>query len=240
VPDNTDFDYQWYLEGIALKDEVNAELSTNYGEGAYQVRIIRGSLCRISGAYEYIIPTFTSSDTVSICEGEIYSFGSLDLTNSGSYIETFKSRDDCDSTVSLELNVIGEKFDTIEATIAPGDTYQVEDNRFEEEGEYSLTLTSSLGCDSLVLLNLIHYKVFIPNVFSPNNDGVNDLFQPFPVLDQVTSYDMRIFDRWGTLIYRGDAWDGIDASADVYVYSIDVTFSDRSASSFYGTVTLLR
>jgi len=58
------------------------------------------------------------------------------------------------------------------------------------------------GCDT---------KAFIPNAFTPNGDGINDLFLIFPNM-QVTDFSMMIFDRYGALIYESESntsgWDG--------------------------------
>lgn len=239
VPENSDFEYQWYLSGVALQGEVFSEMTQNYGEGAYQVRILSGTSCRISAPYDYIIPVFNTADTVAICQSESYTFGNTDLTSSGSYIHTFKTQNNCDSIVELEFEVIGEHFDTVDMTIAPGQTFELGNQKFEDEGEYSLALTSSLGCDSLILLNLLYYKVFIPNTFSPADEGVNGVFQPFANNDEVRSYDMEIFDRWGNLIYHGNAWDGADYLPNLFVYKIRVDFINGASTTFYGSINLL-
>ncbi len=70
-------------------------------------------------------------------------------------------------------------------------------------------------------------KVYIPNAFSPNGDGINDLFMPASNCS-FQDYEMRIFDRWGTLIYQtknaSDGWDGNyrgeEAESTAYVYYI--------------------
>lgn len=240
VPENVDFEYQWYLSGVALDGETFPELKQNYGEGIYQVRILSGTSCRISTSYKYTIPSYNSSDTIAICKGDSYFFGDLEITESGFYLDTFQTQQSCDSIVSLHLEVIGNGYDTIEMTIAPGEIFEFGDNSYSDEGEYTIVIPSSLGCDSLILLKLFHYNVFIPNVFSPNNDGVNDLFHPIIKENEVTSYDMKIYNRWGNRIYQGGSWDGSNLSPDVFVYMIEVEFIDGKTSLFYGSITLLK
>lgn len=240
VSNNPDFEYQWYLSGIALEGEVFSQLTQNYGVGAYQVRILNGSSCRVSATYEYEIPSYTSPSKVSICEGEVYEFGELQLTDSGSYLDTFQTSDGCDHILALELSVFGEKYDTIEVSILDGEVIEIGGATFQNEGEYPLTLTSSLGCDSLLLLKLSKFNVYIPNAFSPNNDGVNDTFYPFVSADEVISYDMQIFDRWGNLIFRGPEWDGFQVESGVYICVIDIQFKFGNSKVFYGSITLLK
>jgi len=77
--------------------------------------------------------------------------------------------------------------------------------------------------------NCIYYK--LPNVFSPDNDGINDLFQPFPY-DFVEKVDMKIYNRWGELVFETNnpdiLWNGKYLETDndvpdgVYYYLCDV------------------
>ena len=90
----------------------------------------------------------------------------------------------------------------------------------------------------------------LPNVFSPNGDGVNDYFYPRQLLTRgVTTFSMSIYNRWGQLLYQtnnidGRGWDGsfnnIPQPESVYVYIIDVTFKDGQIEHHTGNVTLLR
>ena len=99
-----------------------------------------------------------------------------------------------------------------------------------EEGLYIATLSLD-GCtysaEILVEIEDCSSKVFIPNVFSPNNDGVNDMFRAEGI--NFETKQMRIYGRWGTLIYDSNsadaAWDGryqgdfMDQNIFVYVIS---------------------
>jgi len=72
--------------------------------------------------------------------------------------------------------------------------------------------------------------VYIPTAFSPNNDGINDVFRPYSNCDLSDVSKLQIFDRWGNLIFDYEAnglpiWDGATASgrvsAGVYVYQFE-------------------
>jgi gliding motility-associated-like protein len=90
----------------------------------------------------------------------------------------------------------------------------------------------------------------IPNVFTPNGDGMNDYF--FPRLDLtkgLTTFNLQIFNRWGQLIFTsssldGRGWDGrfndMAQPEGVYVYIIDATFKDGQKEHHQGNLTLLR
>jgi len=63
-----------------------------------------------------------------------------------------------------------------------------------------------------------HADVYLPNSFSPNGDGLNDLFQPFGTDFEVL--ELTVYDRWGGLLHKGMAWDGGKAGQGVYVYRL--------------------
>ena len=86
-------------------------------------------------------------------------------------------------------------------------------------------------------------QTFIPNSFTPNGDGLNDKF--LPTMMGIVSYDMKIFSRWGQLVYSGTApWngmiDGKPAEGEVYMYTIQIMRNDRISESYRGMVNLLR
>ena len=237
-------DYQWYKNGIALIGENNSKLSHMYGEGRYQVRILNGIACILSEIYEFNIPIINTNDYKTICKNEIYEFGSQTLTEPGTYLETFTSINNCDSIVTLHLNMSGIKADSIYAKIFQGDKYQIGDNTIIKEGNYLITLISSIGCDSLVFLNLEYYNVYFPNVFTPNHDGYNDTFTIFVEDEQILNIELTIFDRWGMIIYNGSEWDGrhqnIPVISGVYVYIAKIQMDNGSEHQIYGDVTVLR
>lgn len=90
---------------------------------------------------------------------------------------------------------------------------------------------------------------FIPNAFSPNDDGKNDVFfDGTPVLN-VTSFDMQIFNRWGQNIYTTDSffrpWDGYMSNGDpspegLYTYKIKITSIKGKYYEFTGSFSLIR
>jgi gliding motility-associated-like protein len=85
-------------------------------------------------------------------------------------------------------------------------------------GCYYVTATDTAGNTSSIVNNIcIEYCPFyeLPNVFTPDGDGVNDLFVPFPYRD-VVSVEIKIFNRWGLEVFRTDdpdlLWNGKTAN----------------------------
>lgn len=94
-------------------------------------------------------------------------------------------------------------------------------------------------------------KVYIPNSFSPNNDGNNDdlmvFFQSPEQIEQLVSFDL--FSRWGQQILRLEnitpsefitLWDGENFDPQVMVWNLKVAYSDGTLQNYHGDVTLIR
>lgn len=90
----------------------------------------------------------------------------------------------------------------------------------------------------------------LPNIFSPNGDGLNDYFCPRQfVSGSLLTFKMDIYNRWGQLIFQtnaieGRGWDGrlnnVNQPEGVYMYVIDVTFKDGKKEHHQGNLTLFR
>jgi gliding motility-associated-like protein len=121
---------------------------------------------------------------------------------------------------------------------------------------YTLKMAVENGCtyqdDVLVRVNKDR-TVFIPNVISPNFDGINDYFYVQSKKNNVKINSMSIYDRWGSLVHKADnidinsegqGWDatyaGEPVQSGVYVYVIELEFIDGAIILESGDVTVLR
>jgi gliding motility-associated-like protein len=240
VENISDVDYQWFKSGIAIPEETSSELTKNYGSGIYQVMIMEGESCGLTSPYDFIMPVFKENRMVTICEGDTYTFGEQELSDEGIYVDTLRTTDNCINIVTLQLEIVDDQIDTLKVEIIEGDTYQIGNNTFNEEGEYLVTLTSARGCDSLVFLELANLKIAIPNIFSPNDDGVNDLFFLQNTGNKIQTVNMVIYDRWGNLVYEGNEWDGLNVPSGVYIYAVEILFSSLQSKTIYGSVTIVK
>lgn len=124
--------------------------------------------------------------------------------------------------------------------------------RIKSPGTYRLRITlPPLGCsnaDEIIVAKGCY--IDIPNVFTPNADGVNDYFFPRQLLSRhVTKFRMQLFNRWGQVIFETDrtdgrGWDGrfngTVQPEGVYMYLIDVEIDGHLQEHYQGNVTLLR
>ncbi|MEN0002680.1 MAG: gliding motility-associated C-terminal domain-containing protein [Bacteroidota bacterium] len=121
---------------------------------------------------------------------------------------------------------------------------------------YSVTVTDTNGCvasNEVTVFVESPRNVYIPNAFSPNGDGDNDVFMIFAGDDVLLIETFNIFDRWGNLVFQVDdflpndedfGWNGtFEGNANntgVYVYSVAVRFIDGSTKVFKGDVVLMK
>ena len=119
---------------------------------------------------------------------------------------------------------------------------------------YCVTVTDEYGCTDVdcVDINVIdpacnETDIFIPNAFSPNGDGVNDVFRVRG--RYLRSIDIQIFDRWGELLYEGSGgenlnWDGTfrgkDLPDDAYSFRIHVQCEDTDNWEKIGNVSIIK
>lgn len=119
-----------------------------------------------------------------------------------------------------------------------------------EDGLYTarVRLGNCYASDTVMVTNDCY--AFIPNVFSPNNDGINDYFNPRDYFGKdLKTFKMDIYNRWGELIFStdkttGQGWDGRYNSEPqpqgVYVYAVTATFGDGQKVDRHGNLTLLK
>ena len=120
-----------------------------------------------------------------------------------------------------------------------------------QPGDYqiSLTVTNDFGCNDISYGRLIIKPLFtfyVPNAFTPNNDGVNDLF--FGEGTGIKNYEMSIYNRWGEKIFQSQdkdvKWDGgvTDwyVQNDVYQYVFKITDVLGKIHLIKGHVTVIR
>jgi gliding motility-associated-like protein len=123
---------------------------------------------------------------------------------------------------------------------------------FIEQGQYTvmlvaenINLTSLCNDTSFVIIDIEGYDLY--NVFSPNNDGINDFFQFDDWM--LNGMDVEIFNRWGQKVYHwnkengdwdGRGYNGEKLSDGTYFYTMSATGSDGYNFNEKGTITILR
>jgi gliding motility-associated-like protein len=241
--------------------------------GIYNSNLISSHGC------DSIITTFialststTSSVSVTRCSDDPYTLPNNTIVNtSGIYIDTISNSTGCDSIITTELFFtkkpslyLGKDTElcngsTLSIDITqPNSTYWWNDNStfskriLDTKGIYIASITTS-PCEAVydtIQITACKCDVFIPNAFSPNDDGKNDYFRPtFKCITPPENFILKIYNRWGKEIYftklQGDSWDGkyrlSPQDAGTYMYYLKYIDPQTNVESVYrGDIILLR
>ncbi|MFK8005928.1 MAG: choice-of-anchor L domain-containing protein [Saprospiraceae bacterium] len=165
-------------------------------------------------------------------------------------------------SVNLYIDYLSGSSVTIEwtnqgNTIGQGDSIEV--IALESSNTFIATVTNSEGCSCVAPVEIFGVKqvLFMPNVFTPDGDGLNDYFSPLFKKDggneiigigNAEIVQFTIFNRWGNIVYQNDTpatgWDGTkdgkDLPSDVYVYAITIKYPNGDTETDSQDVTLIR
>ena len=196
-----------------------------------------------TGAYSSVIQSEFCKDTfvVNVAKIDTPDAVIIDLYGGGVY---------CFDLESTALRIGSEEpnisYDWI-------DFGRVEEVEIIAAGEYHVTASNDF-CTSNYTQSIQEHcagRLFIPNSFTPNNDGINDVFKPVSN-GHVDDFDFRVYDRWGTLIFQtnnlDEGWDGRLRNnivlIDVFVYKISYQYLSEKGGfekeELVGTVTVLK
>lgn len=208
------------------------------------------------------------------CEGFEVVVGNNTYTSTGIYIDILTGANGCDSVVttnllihpapSIQITAVAtywcenEIENGITLNCTSGDSIywntgviNVDSIIVFTEGVYTVTAYNNFGCVAsdeveIIIDNCQEPTIFIPNVFTPNNDGMNDEF--FVKGDKIETITTTIFNRWGneliTLEGLNEKWDGTYndelVPSGTYFYLVEVKFEESRKEVLKGSVTLLR
>ncbi len=218
---------------------------------------------------------FSAIDTSICITDSLLINGTIYDVNNPLGQEIYSSANGCDSTVFINITFNQQPTVTSnfsDTTVCEDDTITIygigavsyiwNNNILDsvpvigpDEGTYVVTGTDSFNCSNTYQFTLNTefcprepYFLIVPNVFTPNGDGENDIFKP-----NGTSFEpksMKIFNRWGQLIfedYYGIGWDGrlpsgLKASDGTYLYRITIqplTIPASEIEEFKGFLQLI-
>jgi gliding motility-associated-like protein len=115
---------------------------------------------------------------------------------------------------------------------------------------YQVITSTAAGCKGEGYVKLRVYngpELYVPSAFSPNKDGLNETFYPFPVGIKAINY-FKVFNRWGQLLFTSTTllkgWDGkylgVDQPTGVYVFMAQGVDKNGKLHTKQGSVTLIR
>ncbi|MCB0519504.1 MAG: gliding motility-associated C-terminal domain-containing protein [Lewinellaceae bacterium] len=198
----------------------------------------------------------STNPTYNIAESGLYwvEAGLGGCVKTDSIIVTFQTRPD---TILADFAYICEDEGIWLDASQPAASYTWQDGSTNPKykavvpGKYSVEVTIH-GCpfSDEVELRPCEECLYVPNVFSPNGDGINDLFQGFPGCE-ILNYRLLVFDRWGSLLFESfqpsSGWDGnfkgkkMDIGAYAFLIGFDYINNNKvKHQQRKGIVNLLR
>lgn len=233
----------------------NITIETSDGMGPFQYSLNDGPiqsspLFENLSAGNYNIQVTDANGCVTTDEVNLENIGELFL------LDINITEPDCeDRTASLEINHEG----------GTGNVYYILDNQAAQSsntflsvdpGVREIFIYDDFGCEVRQSIDIAipYCDIYIPNVFTPNRDGNNDVFSIYTTsLYDVGVIRYSVFDRWGELVYDAQNfdiveedfyWDGtfLDQPAElgVYAYLIEVIHENGYEEFFAGSITLLK
>ncbi|MNX99257.1 hypothetical protein D3C86_1316930 [compost metagenome] len=196
----------------------------------------------------------TTNESQSICPGQTFTFNGQAYSDAGSYPFTTTGQNGCDSTHTLNLSVFDVFPTTQNYTRCIGDSLVVDGTWYFNSDTLVSNTVDPNGCPT-THTDLIRfedcsvedYEVFIPNIFTPNNDNVNDFFS----INIIGGYlsEGFILNRWGNtikefhaddLIWDGKTTEGSLVQDGVYTYILIVSNNQGAKTKYQGFVTMIR
>ncbi len=123
-----------------------------------------------------------------------------------------------------------------------------------QDVKYTLTVTNEAGCSatsSIIIYLDLNHGIYIPNAFSPNGDGQNDYFTAYAGDNVHHIKTLTVVDRWGNVLFskseltaghETEGWNGTfkgqKVKPGVYVYQIEVQFTDGATETIFGDITI--
>ncbi len=160
--------------------------------------------------------------------------------------------------IDLSANIQGQPYGSLQFAWSDGQCDNCQSRTIDVvSGKiYIITATDENGCtsvDSITINVFTNRDIFIPNIFSPNGDGINDRFIITSEADITEIEELSIYDRWGNLVFNKQhfppndpsvSWDGRldgkELNIGVYTYKLIVLFKDDKPETRFGDVTLIR
>ena len=253
------------LVNISTCDSYTMNNHTYNASGTYSDTLIATNGCdSIVTLNLTITPPYTTNVSRSICAGQSYN----GYTVAGTYNDTLVTGNGCDSIVTLQLTILTGPSPFLGAdtslcardslVLYPGkfNTYLWQDGSIQDRlavikpGVYSVTVTDSCGSatDEIIIAGQQVCDIYFPKAFTPNNDGLNDLFRILGA-NNISDFRLTIYNRWGQKVFEtfdyAKGWNGNvnghQQPAQTYVWHCEYRIRGNSKRiTSEGMVTLVR
>jgi gliding motility-associated-like protein len=225
------------LDGLPFDPSVDQELDP----GIYDLAISDGDDCSSSYVFDILEGAFVNVElppTYNVLEGEQLTLEAVVDISTGAL----------DSIIWTGVGPELDCYNCLQPNLLA-----------TSNGSYTIFVVSENGCEASaqtvvrILTIEEEYNVFIPNAFSPNGDGVNDMFKPYSGSKNIIIERFEIYNRWGDRVHQrlglpitddSLGWDGTwrseQLNPDEFVYYIEYRDPAGSSEIVKGSVSLMR
>ncbi len=226
--------------------------SWDFGDGAFASNVINTDRCyNVAGDYTVRATVTDNNGCVSSVTYSLSAYPIPVADFNYAPLKPIVNNDDVTFT-DASFNAVIKKWDWYFMNLPkPHSSLQNPVYTYMDPGTYAIALlvTSDHGCVDTIVKSIIvgeDYGIYVPNVFSPNGDGLNDVFQPKGF--GITKYELRLFNRWGEeLMFTNDFGHGRDgyykgklSQEDTYIWKINLTNVFGKSHELSGHVTLIK
>lgn len=226
--------FQWLLNGQYIDSNTNLNYSFT-DTGTYLLQLIAAASPNCSDTADCVIQVFPNPSIQSVYSSGIENSFSANISIQSS------GGDYCFIIINTDTILLSHCSDTTLIYDFPGPGVQ----------SVQLLVTNLYGCTASYLTTLTikdNDFIFVPNAFSPNQDGLNDVFIPY-FTKPPSYYVMSIYNRWGQKVFESNStkhgWDGNyangPAALGVYVYVIQYALPGYAEPKILkGNISLLK
>ncbi len=154
--------YQWYLNGVAINGETSSSITIEpigTFEGDYEVVVSNAAGCASSAPYSVSLEVTEIFLEEQICEGDSLTVFGSTFTETDLYEINLSSGSGCDSTVFLDLLVNEVLAEDLSASFCAGSSVVINAETFDAAGNFTQTLSSVNGCDSILNISVTELPV---------------------------------------------------------------------------------
>ena len=258
VTGSSEFILKYINERICFGESIEI-MGTNYStSGVYLDTIPSNGPCDTLIKIDINVRSLiTAQINAEVCYGDSIRIGNKVYNSSFNDNQILTSSTGCDSILNISVRLLDVKESFVETELCAGESVKIGQENYTNDGTYSQVILSDSGCDSTLTIRIsmkdeelcengVCGRYYIPNVFSPNGDQINDYFEV--ERKNVTISQMYIFNRWGAVLFSSNEpnpkWDGRfkdqDAATGVYVYMVRGFCNNHVPFFKYGDVILIR
>jgi gliding motility-associated-like protein len=230
-----DSDYEYYLDGVKYDNSSFHDLA----EGTYNVTVKDFYGCQSSETItlvnpDQMEPTILGADFIKENSAGHYTLSNVDNFEFQSIVWYFENGDTiCNGTQCTSIDI-----------------------QITQDRSLCVDIVNTNGCDASVCFDLRYIEnvdIDIPNIFSPDDDAINDVFYISSDNTVEIVKELKIYDRWGELVFSKDnfptndksfGWDGSfngkKLNPGVFVYFVIFKIKDRPDLKAMGDITIIR